>query len=80
MSKPLHSERAFAYFCLAPTEALTARDLDIKLGLPARAVPTLLRRACRDGLLAKEKEPGGRVHYKAGPRLLEMIKGMERWL
>lgn len=80
MTKPLHAERAILYFAFAPQESLTARDLDVKLGLPSRNVQTLLRRYCRDGMLAKEREPGGKVHYKAGPELLKMIQGMERWL
>jgi hypothetical protein len=80
MSKPFQAQRAVLYFAFSPDEALTARDLDIKLGLPARAVPTLLRRSCARGLVAKEHDPKGRVTYRAGPELLKMIAGMKRWL
>lgn len=80
MSRPFQAQRAVLYFAFSPTEALTARDLDIKLGLPAKAVPTLLRRSCKSGLLAKGQDIDGRVTYRAGPELLKMIEGMKRWL
>jgi hypothetical protein len=80
MSKPLMSTHALIYFAFRTGEEMTAKDLDVKLGLPRRSVPTLLQRSCRNGLLSKGRNAQGSVVYRAGPRLLAMIKGMERWL
>jgi hypothetical protein len=80
VTRPFKSLRVILYFAFAKKEALTPRDMEIKLGLTVRSVPTLLRTACRDGLLAKERDASGSVTYRAGPELLTMVNGMERWL
>ena len=80
MTKPFQAQRAILYFAFSPAEVLSTHDLNVKLGIPSRNTSMLLRNACRDGLLAKERERSGRVLYKAGPELLKLIEGMKRWL
>lgn len=80
MKKPFRALNAVLFFALKPDERLTAKGLEIRLCMSARAVPTLLNRSCKSGLLTKDQDPQGRVTYRAGPELLKLMKGMERWL
>ena len=67
MSRQIRALRAIVWFAFHPDESLTARDMDIKLGLPRKAVNTLLANACRDGLLRKHRPDNSPVVYSAGP-------------
>lgn len=79
MSRQIRALRAIVWFAFHPDESLTARDMDIKLGLPRKAVNTLLANACRDGLLRKHRPDNSPVVYSAGPQLRLLIEGLQRW-
>lgn len=72
------SFRVKLFFAFHPEELLTPRDIASKYGGHANSVRQALSSSVRRGFLdlVRYDGDGSRVAYRAGPKLIEAIKGL----